>query len=191
MRPTKLTEQVIEAFQAVLNDRHNAIVCTDYELFFLTNKRLPKEARISYRSFQRYKAAAKQGLEQDLEKIEAQVPEELEECMPDKEQHNLLERLHDLWCEAVIVQKNNLMDHIVEAKQGWQRFKWILERKFREWHPDYEGDPNAEISDKALHVVYQLHDTHGVSGVKMADESFFYRKEYLWRVWERTHKKCD
>jgi hypothetical protein len=57
-RPTKLGTHIVSAFREVLDVEMNIIACTDRELFTLLNNELPVGERVSYRSFQRYKAHA-------------------------------------------------------------------------------------------------------------------------------------
>ena len=125
MRPTKLTQRVLTVFQRVLTEDHNSLVCTDEELCILVNDYLNEHERISYRTFQRYKAKAMRMMTEEEETKE-------EETQPD-DTAKLYQKLYILWRKAIIKQKNQLMTQVLEAKQGWQRFKWLLEKKMAEW----------------------------------------------------------
>lgn len=118
MRPSKLTEKVLATFSEVLAQDHVMTVCTDEEICLLVNQHLEPEERISYRTFQRYKAKAMSGVDVD------EVGEEMAE---------LYSELYRLWRLAVIAQKRMLAESIQMAKTGWQRFKWLLEKKMQEW----------------------------------------------------------
>ena len=63
-----------------------------------------------------------------------------EQTQPD-EATKLYQKLYILWRKAIIKQKNQLMGQVLEAKQGWQRFKWLLEKKMEEWQPKDEQEP--------------------------------------------------
>lgn len=143
MRPSKLTRRVISIFNEVLATEHNALVCTDEELCILVNERLTRDERISYRTFQRYKAKAMRMMTEEEEDEEAQ---EAKTAQPD-EMTELYQKLYVLCRKAIIKQKNRLMGLVIEAKQGWQRYKWLLEKKMQEWQPPAETgtDPNNKF----------------------------------------------
>lgn len=174
----------------MLHERHNAVVCTDYELFFLMNDRLPQEARISYRSFQRYKAEALKGLHDVRPPLPDDVPADMEVTMVDmdaptnkepvgEDRKELLEQLHTTWMKAVVQQKNNLMDLVVEANTGWQRFKWILERKFRDWHPDYEFDNIDEIVERKIRWMLRFGGPDRTECIRLPEGDEYYNKNYV------------
>lgn len=131
MRPTKLTEKVLATFSEVLAQDHVMTVCTDEEICLLVNEYLEPEERISYRTFQRYKAKAMKGV--DVEEVGEEMAE-------------LYQELYRLWRLAVIAQKRMLAEAIHTARSGWQRFKWLLEKKMQEWAeaPELEDEPIEE-----------------------------------------------
>lgn len=137
MRPTKLTQRVISIFNEVLATDHNALVCTDEDLCILVNDKLNEHERISYRTFQRYKAKA---MKMMSEEKEAKEKEEQQKTTEPDDTKWLYQKLYVLWRKATIKQKNRLMDMVLEAKQGWQRYKWLLERKMQEWQQIPETD---------------------------------------------------
>ena len=139
MRPTKLTQRVISIFNEVLATDHNSLVCTDEELCILVNDRLNEHERISYRSFQRYKAKAMKMATEEEEQQEAAENEAAKAKADDNTW--LYQKLYVLWRKAIIKQKNQLMTLVLDAKQGWQRFKWLLEKKMEEWQPKEEQEP--------------------------------------------------
>ena len=138
MRPTKLTEKVLATFSEVLAQDHVMTVCTDEEICILVNQYLEPEEQISYRTFQRYKAKAMKGV--DVEEVGEEMAE-------------LYHELYRLWRLAVIAQKRLLAESIQMAKTGWQRFKWLLEKKMQEWAevPQVEDENgNNEVASYAL-----------------------------------------
>ena len=110
MKPSKLTNRVIEAFETVLSDELNMIVCTDEELYILVNDLLNEHEQISYRSFQRYKAKA---MEHGLEVFNGdQWPDE-ENVLPiGVEKQRLIAKLYLLLRKATIKMKRSIMSKI-------------------------------------------------------------------------------
>lgn len=112
-RPTKLTEDYIEAMEEVLEDDLNAIVYTDEELVDEINYRLPEDKQIHKTTFEKWKSKVNDGREDELG--------EMGECF-----YGLLKK-------ALRRERKNLMDGMLEDNK-WQRRAWILERKFDEWN---------------------------------------------------------
>ncbi len=134
-RPTKLTNKIIQAFKEVLSDENMVLACTDKELFFMLNMRLEEDEQVSYRSFQRYKARAMSGgFDTDTEPIYKQ--------------------LFRLFYEALIRQKTRLMELIARGDRYWQRFKWIMERKFKEWHAQFSMSDEAKEEEEPPPSLY-------------------------------------
>lgn len=120
-RPTKLTEEFLAAVKSVIDEDQNVLVCTDDELLMLINKRLPEESRISERSFQLWKAG-------DF-----------------SENSDGIEFLR-LIKEALVKEKKSLMTMLKTDEKAWQRWAWIIERKFDEWNIKMKTD--MEVSGK-------------------------------------------
>ena len=111
-RPEKLS-RFTEALQQVLDCPHSvgfAIIYTDRDLVEMVNERLAPDERIDMRSFERYKAG---------------------EFVSDE----LLEAFMSAYKKAVRQQQENLFEALrADVPGGWQRYAWILERKFPEWN---------------------------------------------------------
>ena len=111
-RPPKW-ENWTKVFEEVFNEDHpvgNVIIYTDEELVDMVNEKLDKEDRISYRSFRSYKAG--------------EIDDE-----------GILSVFVACYKRAMRLQKANLQEGLVtEPPGGWQRYAWILERKFDEWN---------------------------------------------------------
>ena len=152
MRPTKLTQRVISIFNEVLATDHNSLVCTDEELCILVNDKLNEHERISYRTFQRYKAKAMKMMSEAEESQEAEENKEAQ-AKPDDTTW-LYQKLYVLWRKAIIKQKNQLMTLVLDAKQGWQRFKWLLEKKMEEWQPKDDEPPQPDWSNYKLGMTF-------------------------------------
>lgn len=121
-RPTKLTQELIDTFKQVVNE--NILYCTDEDIFLLLNERLPKENQISHPTFKNYKAG----------KV--------------TEKNDLFEEFLSVIKKALINERRNLLHELRTTDGQWQRFAWILERKFAEWNlkhvseVDIKGDMN-------------------------------------------------
>lgn len=131
MRPTKLTHSLLQAFQSVLTDELAAIAFTEEELVWQANQQLPNHERISYRTYQRYKAdilyMEEEGLPDNNEEL---VP------MPSDDGDNdadLVRQMYVCLKDALMKQKLALVRGVYEAKPNWRRYTWMLERKF----PDF------------------------------------------------------
>ena len=121
MRPTKLQPKLLKAFETVLNNEKYMRVCTDIELCHLINKQLDEEDQISYRTFQRYKLLTRE------HSFAATIKSKM------REHYETYRQLYLLWMDARIAQKMKLMEMIENKVAGWQRYRWLLERKFTEF----------------------------------------------------------
>jgi len=109
-RPSKY-EKFLEAMQKVLDDWINAIIFTDEELFIACNELLEDKEKICYTSFKNYKSEAKES-----------------------EEFGLYNGFLSVYKKALQNQKKNLFDSLKNDPQAWQRFAWIIERKFSDWN---------------------------------------------------------
>lgn len=120
--PTKLTERFLKAVEEVLAEDQNVLVCTDEELLMLINKKLDEKEKISDRCFENWKAgnfAENADGEQFLRLIK----------------------------EALVKEKRSLMTQLKTDERQWQRWAWIIERKFDDWNIKNKTD--MEVSGKA------------------------------------------
>jgi len=112
-RPTKLTANFIKRAEEVINNDINAIILTNEELLDEINEGLEEKARISGRTLIRW------------QKINLDDKEKLDE---------LGEKFCHLIKKALREQKRNLFESLKGDTKAWQRFAWIIERKFDEWN---------------------------------------------------------
>jgi hypothetical protein len=110
-RPTKLTDNLINAIDEVLKEK-DVIVMNDEELVMFVNEKLPIEEQISYTSFMHWKTGY--------------LPEI-------KTETDLIKRFLQTIKAAMYLERQNLMKELKRDSQ-WQRYAWILERKFKEWN---------------------------------------------------------
>ena len=105
-----------EAMASVFEADHPvgyAVIFTDEELVDMVNEMLDEEDRISYRTFQRYKAGE----------------------IKDDDDVGIIPLFVSSYKRALRSQKANLqMKLATDVPGGWQRYAWILERKFDEWN---------------------------------------------------------
>jgi hypothetical protein len=122
-----------------MDDELIVLACSDRELFALLNDSLPVGERVSYRSFQRYKAHA------------MACGTELEDCETEEEIATrdgfdpVYRTMYNLFTLALIKQKKALLHRILDEEQGWRRYQWLLERKYREWNLRWEPEEVPSI----------------------------------------------
>jgi hypothetical protein len=111
-RPSKI-QKFTEALEQVLNTEHSvgyAIIYTDEDIVEMVNERLDPEDRISQRTFKTYKAG---GLQSDP----------------------FLDVFLPLYKRALRDQSSNLFERLsTEPPGAWQKWAWIIERKFDGWN---------------------------------------------------------
>jgi hypothetical protein len=101
----------------------NVIIFTDAELLDMVNERLPVEDRISITSFKRYKAG-------------------------EIDDDGVLSVFVGCYKRALWIQKENILERLAEdVPGGWQKWAWIMERKFDDWnlrHKEVDETPVAK-----------------------------------------------
>jgi hypothetical protein len=111
-RPSKI-ENFTKALETILETEHPvgyAIIYTDLDLFEMTNEILPEDDRIAHTTFENWKAGK---LKDDP----------------------FLDVFLGLYKRALREQTSNLHARLSEDPAGsWQRWAWILERKFDGWN---------------------------------------------------------
>ncbi len=117
--PTKLTEEVIESIRQVISN--NILAYTDEELVVEINELLPLESRFGYEAFSKWKRGVSQA------------------------DNPLYPEFLRLVKKALIKEKQRLLESLEKDKGQWQRFAWILERKFDEW--------NIKVKQEVDHTV--------------------------------------
>jgi len=108
-RPSKM-DNWLKALQEVLS-QENILFLTDNDLRILTNEKLDEENQISERTFRHWKSS-KHHEDEDTGKQFLKVIE-----------------------KALIKQKQWLGEKMLEPNNslGWNRYRWILERKYKEF----------------------------------------------------------
>jgi hypothetical protein len=120
-RPSKMTDKVLDAIEEVINGE--ILFMTDEELVAEINELLPEESRFTYEAFSKWKR----------EKSQSENP--------------LFPRFLRLIKKALIEQKKTLLIKLQTDDKAWQRYAWILERKFDEWNikSKSEVDHNVRV----------------------------------------------
>lgn len=125
-------EKFTNALVEVMDKPHKigyAIIWTDEQLLDAVNELLDEKDRISYRSFSRYK----NGEIQDDE---------------------ILSVFMSYYKRALREQSDNLFDLLSsDVPGGWQRYAWILERKFDEWNMKQKQE---DVTPKAKQLVLRV-----------------------------------
>jgi len=133
-RPTNINQNIIKAVSKVANDEINSIILTDEELVLEANDLLGKDDKFSYSAFRDWKAFA----------LGTKKREDTTE-----ENYKLYEKLGAVIKKALLLQKKNLFNQLSGDDKAWQRFAWIIERKFDDWNirhkTDFEGKLIGEI----------------------------------------------
>jgi hypothetical protein len=106
-RPSKMSVELINAFQEVLDEY--ILFATDEELIVLLNEKLPEEQRIHQNTFKNWKAGS-------------------------QENNELYKEFLSLIKKALIKEKQRLLLNLQGDEKAWQRWAWIIERKFDEWN---------------------------------------------------------
>lgn len=111
-RPPKIAK-FTAALEQILNTPHSvgyAIIYTDADLLEMTNDLLDKDDRICTTTFEKYKA----GILKD---------------------DTLLNVFVGVYKKALRQQAANLFERLESEGAGvWQKYAWIIERKFAEWN---------------------------------------------------------
>lgn len=115
-----------------LEDGINAIILTDEELFIQANLYLEEKDRIWYMSFKNYKSSSI------------------------KEESEAYEEFLSLYKTALLTQKRNLFIKLQWDEAQWQKYAWIIERKFSEWNLRIKTENKNENTNKNLNVNWSL-----------------------------------
>ena len=107
-RPTKLTKEFIEALEKVVK-QPNFYIYTDAELVDMVNEEMNGEV-ISTRAFEAYKAGDRGTNSEYYVEFVRLIKKHLR------------------------MAKNNLVKSLSNDEKSWQRFAWLLERKFEDFN---------------------------------------------------------
>ena len=108
----------------ILEDDGNVVSWTDWEIVEEVNSRLSEDDRVGKRTFERWKAKE---FEEEPEKgkiFVAAYQKALRRC------------------------KRALMGLLAKDDRSWQRYAWIIERKFAEWNIKVLSETKVEHSGK-------------------------------------------
>jgi hypothetical protein len=118
-RPTKLTATVLSAINKVIET--NILFCTDEELVSAIDEILPEGERFSYDSFSKWKRGESQS------------------------ENPLFQEFLRLIKKALVKEKTRLLKKLENDDKAWQKYAWILERKFDEWNIRNKSEVEANI----------------------------------------------
>ena len=153
-RPTKLNNKWLEVAEEIVNDDINAIILTDEEMVLLINEQferqdIPNEEKekqkISDRTFKRWKKKNKEDSE-EIDEIGKQF------C-------HLIKK-------ALLKQKRHLFDKFRDEEGQWQKWAWIIERKFDDWNIKYKYDHTSkdeQIKSLTFEVINGSEDKNNTS----------------------------
>jgi len=150
-RPTNINENIIKTFESVVNDDINAIILTDEELTIEVNERLKEEDRFSYSAFKDWKAFA--------------VGTKTEEDTS-PENYELYKQIRSVIKKALLKQKKHLFDKFRDEEGQWQKWAWIIERKFDDWNIKYKYDHTSkdeQIKSLTFEVINGSEDKNNTS----------------------------
>lgn len=119
-RPSKLNQKVIDALQRVVDTE--ILFTTDEEMVMLINEILPEESQFTYDAFSKWKR----------EKSQTDNP--------------FYPQFLHLIKKALLKEKKRLLKLLSTDEKSWQRYAWILERKFDEW--------NIKMKSEVDHTVH-------------------------------------
>lgn len=150
-RPTKLNSVIIAKIKEVIEEDINAIILTDEELVMLANEKLDDFDKFSYSAFQDWKAH----ILGSKQKEDVVVPEE---------NQKLYDKLGGVIKKALFQQKANLFAKMRdEDERSWQRYAWIIERKFSEWNMtrknEVTGKDGSPLFSKVEVEIINKHET--------------------------------
>jgi len=130
-RPSKI-DRFIEVAKDVLF-RDGLMLLTDEELVFLINQELEDSEKVAIRTFKLWKSG-------DY----AEKGETGKEFLP-------------LIKKALIIQKETLFKKFSNDDRAWQRWAWIIERKFSEWNlKNINENKNENTHTGEIKINYNL-----------------------------------
>ncbi len=129
MRPTIINDKIIKAFEKVVNEDINAIILTDDELVLEVNDILNEEDKFSYSAYKDWKAFA------------IGTKDENDTSEENMEQYK---KLRSVIKKALTKQKKHLFDKFRSDEGQWQKWAWIIERKFDDWNIKHRYDHTSK-----------------------------------------------
>lgn len=126
-RPSKLNQKVIDALEQVVQTE--ILFSTDEEMVMLVNEILPEESQFTYEAFSKWKR----------EKSQTENP--------------FYSQFLRLIKKALLKEKKRLLEKLQGDDKYWQRYAWILERKFDEWNIKTKSEVDHNVSVNQLPTV--------------------------------------
>lgn len=121
-RPSKMTDSVLAAIEKVISE--DILIYTDEELVEAINDLLPEDEQFTYEAFSKWKGKRSQV------------------------NNPLFPKFLRLIKKALILEKKRLLEKLQsEDDKTWQRFAWILERKFDEWNIRTKSETDLNIKE--------------------------------------------
>ncbi len=120
-KPPKLTKTFITVLKEVLAEDEDFVLLTDEKILSLVNEKLPQDKKIGQRTFREWKTGNSP-----------------------KHAPNEARAFRLLIKRALVKQEIALIKKMKSDDKGWQRFAWILERKFNEWNIRHKTDVTSD-----------------------------------------------
>lgn len=130
-RPTKLTDKFLKVADEIINDDMNAIIYTDEQLLFLINDKLDEKERITDRTFENWKSGSSPVHEKDK-----------------------LDNFFALLKKALAKQQATLFLNMKKDQKVWQKWAWIIERKFDNWN--IRQKVNSDVTTGGKPITYTV-----------------------------------
>lgn len=138
-RPSKINAFLEKFKESMKIDeiKQSVIFLTDSELVFLVNEEIEEKDRISQRTFERWKAQNMGTEITDAEELD-EVGKEF--CR--------------VYKKALLEMKAGLFAKLTSKTEPmWQRWAWILERKFPEWNIRIQGEFKGDEKPNRVIIV--------------------------------------
>jgi len=124
----KLNDKWVECFNQVVNEGFNSIYMSDDDLRVLTNELYGKDDYICRATFENWKVGKLEGMN--------------------------ISMFLDIYKKALSKQKKQLFIKLQTDDRAWQRWAWIIERKFDEWNIKQKVDQTTNLNVVALPDVH-------------------------------------
>ena len=135
-RPSKLTDKFLDEVEKIVSKGINAIIYTDIDILRLANMQLSEAEKVNPDRWKKWK----------MGKL--------------RDDNQQLKRFRTLITSALLIQKVKLFDKYENDPKGWQKWSWIIERKFKEWNLK-----NLSESTVQQNVTIQLAEQNELDGL--------------------------
>lgn len=120
-RPSKMPNFIRAFAEVIKNDEFDIVILTDSELLMECNERLEEENQIAERTFESWKA-----------------------WEVESEEYKQFLRLYK---KALANQRRELFKKLQSEPQQWQKYAWIIERKFNDWNLKKISESTVKVQD--------------------------------------------